>query len=450
MINDTLDNFVERQTGTLCELWNQSCEEINHLPLVVTQSEKIENETRLSSLLEWLGSKLDQTAMSETERKEFSEEALLRAKQAGKEIFNLNDEQVNCIEKLGIDRSAQEFYQKAKDFNPFVSFADIFQASRNVWTCNYLQTLLNLPARLTPSIFAYSMLYPVSDNFLDDPSCSGEDKALFNRRFRAWLEGEEIAPRCWNEEDVHDLVKIIEGQYPRKQYPQIYDGLLAIHNAQIRSIKTQDALRRSECSEISEVTFEKGGTSVLADGFLAAGELSQEEMEIIFNYGAFAQLMDDQEDVESDLKAGTLTLFTLGAKDGKTDQVMNRVFSFAHQVLKGLQMFNSPQALPLKQVSLKGIDLLLIDGVLRTEKVYSPAYLHELERHFPFRFEYLKRVRKEIRKKNITTERICGLLMPSQTAKKTTEPERLPIELHIRPAQESCALVQDHSSANLL
>ena len=133
-------------------------------------------------------------------------------------------------------------------------------------------------------------------------------------------------------------------------------------------------------------------------------------MEIIFNYGAFAQLMDDQEDIASDLGHRELTLFTEAARRGKADAVMNRVFNFAHYVLQGLERFDNPEAAPLKQMSMKGIDLLLMDAVLRTEKYYSKGYLKKLEERFPFRFEYLKRVRKTIRKKGISAERLIGLL----------------------------------------
>ena len=38
---------------------------------------------------------------------------------------------------------------------------------RNVWIGNNLQMLLGVPVCLTQGLFAYSMLYPVTDNVLD-------------------------------------------------------------------------------------------------------------------------------------------------------------------------------------------------------------------------------------------------------------------------------------------
>ena len=407
--HNTLEDFVKHQTQALCEIWHGFKDDEVAAQRPVLIDEKLKNEEKLSALLDWAADQLEMPALSPAGRNVFSTEAAFRLKKAGKEIFGLNEEQVDCFEKLGINRSAVEFFQQAREFNPFISFEDIFQAGRNVWTCSYLQVLLGLPVSLTPSIFAYSMLYPVSDNYLDDPGLSRIEKLTYNNHFRAWLKGEKATPHNWNEQDVRDLVHYIEEQYPRDLFPQVYESLLAIHNAQDKSMRIPRLPIPADSVDIAAITFEKGGASVLADGVLANGELSDEQMEIIFNYGAFAQLMDDQEDVMSDLKEGSLTLFTEAASSGYVDRTMNRVFNFAHQVLKGLDQFDPPQAIPLKQMSMKGIDLLLIDAVLRNEQYYSKAYLMELEKYFPFRFEYLKRVRRIIHKKKITGERLIRL-----------------------------------------
>ena len=59
---------------------------------------------------------------------------------------------------------------------------DLWQALRNVWIGNNLQMLLRRPVRLTRGLFAYSMLYPVTDNLLDAPDRSSDDKRAFNGR----------------------------------------------------------------------------------------------------------------------------------------------------------------------------------------------------------------------------------------------------------------------------
>ena len=77
--------------------------------------------------------------------------------------------------------------------------------------------------RLTPSIFAYSMLYPYTDNYLDDPSTSLAAKLEFSGRFRQRLEGYAIAALNEQEATIWRLVEIIEEEYPampgRKSMP---------------------------------------------------------------------------------------------------------------------------------------------------------------------------------------------------------------------------------------
>ena len=412
MNNSQIQDFVKQQTHTLTNLWFECSDEAAYLPAHISMNEKLENERQLSETLDWVSKQLESSTLHGFDQQRFSEEASKRIKETGVSIFGLSETQVNCIEGLGINRAAEDFYHQAITFDPFISYEDIFQASRNVWTSNYLQVLLGLPVGLTPSLFAYSMLYPVTDNYLDDTGRSLAEKASFNQRFGQWLKGEQAAPQNWNEEDVLDLVRMVEKQYPREQFGQVYESLLAIHYAQSKSARMPKWPEKLHIRRIAEMSFEKGGTSVLADGFLAAGELSTDEMEIIFNYGAFAQLMDDQEDIAQDMGHRELTLFTDAVRRGRADGVMNRVFNFAHHVLQGLERFDNPKAAPLKQMSMKGIDLLLMDAVLRTEKYYSKVYLKMLEEHFPFRFEYLKQVRKVIRKKGINAERLIGLLSP--------------------------------------
>ena len=55
----------------------------------------------------------------------------------------------------------------ARAFDPTLSMADTIQACRNAWTCGGMQALLGQPMELTPATVAYSLLYPYSDNYLD-------------------------------------------------------------------------------------------------------------------------------------------------------------------------------------------------------------------------------------------------------------------------------------------
>jgi len=188
----------------------------------------------------------------------------------------------------------------ARRFDESLSMAEIIQANRNAWTACGLQPLLGESIRLTPSILAYSLLYPYTDNFLDRPNTSPEQKHHFGQRFQARLEGGGPVACNTHEASLWALVDLIELQYPRAAFPQVYHCLLAIHRAQQESVAqlTYDATTRGEVLRISCA---KGGTSVLADACLARGEINQQESRFAFAWGVLLQLGDDLQDVREDL-----------------------------------------------------------------------------------------------------------------------------------------------------
>ncbi|HLJ77820.1 MAG TPA: hypothetical protein VKT75_10435 [Acidobacteriaceae bacterium] len=292
----------------------------------------------------------------------------------------------------GFPYLAKGLAEQARRFDPALSATDIFQASRNVWTAAGLQVLLGQPLQLTPAIFAYSMLYPYTDNLLDDPHAPAEAKCAFNRRLRSRLQGESPEPADHRESKVWDLVDTIEGQYDRARHPEVYRSLLAIQNAQEESV----GLRREAGLPSDKVlygVFAKGGASVLADGYLAAGLLTPAQEDFAFGWGVLLQLADDLQDVAEDLAAGTATLFSDTSSE-PLDVVTNRVFEFAECVFERLDAFNGPGIEPLKQLIRQSAAILLITAAGAAHELHSRAYIQELERHSPFRFEFVREHRQ--------------------------------------------------------
>jgi hypothetical protein len=287
---------------------------------------------------------------------------------------------------------AKGLAEQARRFDPALSATDIFQASRNVWTAAGLQVLLGQPLRLTPAIFAYSMLYPYTDNLLDDPQTPAEAKCAFNRRLRARLQGESPAPANRREHKVWELVDKIESQYDRTQHPEVFRSLLEIQNAQEESVD----LRREAGLPPDQVlhgVFAKGGASVLADGYLAAGLLTPEQEEFAFGWGVLLQLADDLQDVAEDRAAGTATLFS-ETPSQPLDVVTNRVFEFGELVFAGLDTFHSPDVEPLKQLIRQSAAILLITAAGAAHELHTRNYIQELERHSPFRFGFVREHRQ--------------------------------------------------------
>jgi len=305
-----------------------------------------------------------------------------------RKALDWEDPHIRVLIGGGFERSAAEFFGMAKRFDPGMNAADILQALRNVWVMNGLQSLLGIQVHLTPAIFAYSMLYPYTDNYLDDAATTAATKMDFNDRFRRRLEGQEIAGANRRETAIFDLVAMIEKEYERALHPQVFDSLLAIHRAQVRSLRLLRGSGAPSETEALEICLEKGGTSVLADGCLVAGSLSPDQIEFTFGWGAFLQLLDDQEDVPSDSEAGLLTFYSLAAGRGPLDALVNHALCFGARIYERLDAFGTPGPGPLKEM-LRSVTMLTpIISAGRSGRLYGRSYLSGLEEHSPFRFSF--------------------------------------------------------------
>jgi hypothetical protein len=291
-----------------------------------------------------------------------------------------------------------ELARWTRRFDATLSNADTIQACRNAWTCCGLQALLGKPMELTPSILAYSLLYPYSDNYLDHPGLSTADKLNFSERFRQRLCGHCLTPANPRESSVWTMVQLIEEQYPRTQYPQVYDCLLAIHRAQESSIAQLTGSRAAnnsqsnslDNSELLRISCAKGGTSVLADACLTQPLLNPEEIRLSFEWGVLLQLGDDLQDVREDLRRGSITSFTRAVAQGRSlDSLILQLLHFSEQI--ACRMDRMPHGAPgIKSLLRMSWRSLILMAVADVQAYCSPAFLTALEPCSSFRFKFLR------------------------------------------------------------
>ena len=323
------------------------------------------------------------------------------------EALGFTAEQLDPLPSQAFSDASEEFVHRARAFDPKLSVEDIYQAGRNAWTANGLQWLMGRLVQITPSIFAYSLLYPYTDNYLDDPTIRVETKRAFNARFRQRLAGESIGSLNVQEQVIFDLVAMIESQYSRSEYPAVYESLLAIHHAQNQSLKLLRGAAQGV--DVLGLSFEKGGTSVLADGYLVSGSLDEAQRQYTYGHGVLAQLLDDMEDVELDHQDGRLTLYSQLAGQGSLEGLANRTFRFGQKVLTGLDCFDVEE--PVREMIRHGADILLLDAISRMENRYTAAYLRELEAYSPFRFAFLKAQRVDFLRRHGSLARMMETAM---------------------------------------
>jgi hypothetical protein len=247
-----------------------------------------------------------------------------------------------------------------------------------------------MPIELTPSVFAYSLLYPYTDNYLDDPGISSKSKMEFNSCLSKRLTGVSIEPENKHEQIVYDLIGMIEIQFPRGSNPQVYESLLAIHSAQIKSLLLLNSNTNIEDDDLLNISIEKGGTSVLADGYLIAGNLTEEQKRFLFGYGAYLQLVDDMQDAISDRQNGFNTIFSNQNKCSYLESIANQLFHFGNLVLDdcySLEIINADSIINLMK---RTNELLIINSVGVTKDCYSPDFSRQMEIYSPFSFPFLQ------------------------------------------------------------
>ena len=280
--------------------------------------------------------------------------------------------------------------QWARRFDPALSMPDIVQACRNAWTACGLQPLLGEAIALTPSILGYSLLYPYSDNYLDGAGVSARQKIEFSRRFRERLKGGAAEALDRREAAVWSLVSLVEDQFPRPCFPQVFDCLLAIHCAQEASVAQQRKVDGCGGEEILRISCAKGGSSVVADACLAHGWLNAEESEFAFDWGVLLQLGDDLQDVQEDIRNGSRTLFSRAAAQAQPlDGLTTRLLNFSNVVSDRMDR------LPHGSAMLKGLlrmswRSLILMAVAESHQFFSPEFLVQAECRSPFRFEFLR------------------------------------------------------------
>ena len=319
----------------------------------------------------------------------------------------------------------------ARRFDPDLSKEDIVQACRNAWTACGLQPLFGEPIELTPSILGYSLLYPYTDNYLDQPSTTAESKQEFSERFRLRLGGEAIAARNAHESTLWQLVGLIEGQYPRNLYPGVYDCLLAIHRAQEDSI-AQLSPDQPCSAELLHLSCAKGGSSVLADACLARGRLTPQESRFAFHWGVLLQLGDDLQDVCEDLRHGSATLFSRAAATGQPlDSLTVQLLAFSDCV--AIEMEALPHGSPtLKNLLRMSWRSLIVNAVADSHRFFTRPFLSETEQNSPFRFGFLRRRRKRLTRRRGLYESLFDAFLQDVDEPVTTLPTPA------RPLAEIC------------
>jgi len=400
--------LVQQLLARFTALWWESAPTPPTLGPTYTARDQAAREAHLERFLGAVTSELERPPRTGPERSATQERTFSAFGTFARAALDFEERHLDVLLARGFTQALTAFAQAAHRFDPALTGSDIFQAGRNVSAMNGLQLLFGQPVELTPAIFAYSLLYPYTDNYLDDPTVPAGAKLAFNERLARRLAGEDVAPTDARERTVYELVGLIERQFARSRYPQVFESLLAIHRAQVKSVRLIRRHAPPYEVDVLGISFEKGGASVLADGYLVAGSLTQAQAEFLFGWGAFLQLADDLQDVEQDRQDGLSTVFSQTVGRWPLDALTDHTFHFGARVLEQLDSFDAPgpESQALQELMKRSAGQLLVDAAGRARRFYTRHYVRELEAHSPFRFAFLARSGKKLARQRASLMRL--------------------------------------------
>lgn len=276
---------------------------------------------------------------------------------------------------------------------------DLGQALRNFWIGNLLQSSFQkVPAATTP-LYNYSMLYPYTDNLLDDLTLSTSDKKTFCHQLTQVLMGEPLTSNQMPESRIFELVKGIymDSSYTSSDLLKVRESLLAIHQAQINSIHQQCTDLMPYEMDLLGQTFFKGGTSLLADGFIVHPEMSNQQMAFCYAFGAALQLCDDLQDLESDCLSGHYTLFSQLKGHFILDPLLVRLEGFLEALKVDFESWLPEESHYLSTVIIQNTKLLLYAAVLQHESYFKRSFVAKIETYLPVRPKFMKKMNKKFK-----------------------------------------------------
>jgi len=344
------------------------------------------------------------TETEQQERQQRVEDLILEMKRAGPESARSRIRRFAYVTEGGalnpfrsheedFSGASREFIEQAHAFDRRLGEKDIHQALRNFWVFNALQLMFTGHVGFQQGAFAYSLLYPYTDNFFDDRRIGASKKRAFGEWLSGRLSGDGLRVAPGVAKKVDRLLSLIEEEFPRRDHPLVYEGLLAIHDAQLGALDRSGGQPR----EIEWRSVRKGGTSVLADALLIRGWLHPWEAEFSFRFGVLLQFMDDLQDGWDDGEAKAVTLFSGGCPRAALHESVRRLFHFLFDTFSPASLPDSEEARQLSEpmrrscIALAGeavwrqsdrFDRSLVQGIVPLCALH-PEYLVSLHKRAP-------------------------------------------------------------------
>ena len=151
--------------------------------------------------------------------------------------------------------------------------------------------------------------------------------------------------------------------------------------------------------DILGISIEKGGSSVLVDGFLTKGKMNKDEISFCIFYGFLLQLADDLQDIKSDINNNHITIMSQLAPKYNLDKIVNKLINFTVMFLKEDSCFKGENIHELKELIKTNCIMLILFSVILSKEFFSSEYINVIDEYLPFSIKYIESIKFKLRKK---------------------------------------------------
>lgn len=284
----------------------------------------------------------------------------------------------------------KDFLVSVRAFAPDLSMEGIGQALRNYILHAMFVELNQTTPGLNAACFAYSMLYPFTDNYIDSQNYSDKEKDEYNQLIREKIKGKKVLPQTQHQQKTCELLSMIESKYLRDDDPSIFNLLLMMLEAQEESLYQQKKDIVLPIEKILDISLYKGGVSVLIDGFFVKNEITQDDLNFYLAFGFFLQLADDLQDIKEDSMNEHKTIMTADLISDSLEKIVNKMFHFVHQIMTDHHIEN----ILFRDFVLSSCYQLVSASVVGSREFFSQGYLEKIEKHMPVSCVFLENMQK--------------------------------------------------------
>ena len=301
-------------------------------------------------------------------------------------------EWINPVLFHEFEKETKHFIDRVRGFDADLNAGQIWQAMRNYFIYAMIVEMQGERQNAANPILAYSLLYPYTDNYIDDKTTTKEEKERSKSMIARKLKEEPVLVQSALEEKTCRLLDMIGDAYEGEAKKKVIGTLLQLLEAQNYSIRQQKAGISED--EILGISIWKGSASVLADYLFATQDWREKEEGFYLRFGFLLQLVDDLQDMEEDKKEGSHTMMIKAAEQKRLEGQVNRLLWFIWDTVRDFE----PRNPGLKGFVLKNcVEITLLSAAMNAQH-FLKEYIKALEPYLPLSVEFIKKMKKQQKK----------------------------------------------------